>query len=74
MSANCMCLYGIENVDDVTRNVKLKIIFHIFFVLSRPSRGVYAVHVGTSFILTELQLPHLVIVKYIFESLYNKIL
>jgi len=36
MSANyikCL-LYGIENVDDGTRNVKLKIIFHIFITLS----------------------------------------
>jgi len=35
MSANyIICLqYGIENVNDGTRNVKLKIIFHIFIVL-----------------------------------------
>lgn len=62
MSANyIMCLSGIKNVEDVTRNVKLKIIFYIFFVLSHPSRGIYAIDVGTSSILTKLQLPHLVI-------------
>lgn len=33
-------LSGIKNVDDVTRNVKLKIIFYIFFVLSHRSRGI----------------------------------
>lgn len=45
MSANyIMCLSGIKNVDDVTRNVKLKIIFYIFSVLSHLLRGVYYRH------------------------------
>jgi len=60
----------IEEVDDGTRNVMLKIIFHIFIVLSlSPFTVQHAIHGAnrSCLNLTELQLPTLAFVS---EYLY----
>jgi len=76
MSANYIILcvqYGIENVDDGTRNVKLKIIFHIFIALSlslslSPITVQHTIHIAnrSCLNLTELQLPPLAFVQNYF--------